>query len=238
MRGTLETFRGGYWHTGWVPGTNRSCVLFDLDGVLVDSRDAITGCINHALTEHGLCAQPVEVLHRFIGPPLASAFVELTGHPSDSKLVASCIDSYRSHYAEASLRETVVVPRIGDVLSELAGEYQLGVATSKSPAFAEPLLGALGLRPFFTAVAGPDLSAHGEDKATTIAAALRMLDYPQRAVMIGDRSHDIAGANAHSLLSIGVTWGIGSRKELRAAGADAMATTPAELPPTVKLLLE
>ncbi len=64
-------------------------VLFDLDGVLVDSRAAITGCINHALVEHKFAARLPEDLHRFIGPSLADAFAELTDHPSESAVVAS-----------------------------------------------------------------------------------------------------------------------------------------------------
>jgi len=205
---------------------------------LVDSRAAITGCINHALAEHGLPVQPVEDLHRFIGPPLATGFAELTGNPPDSALVASCLNSYRARYVEASLQETVVTPGIDTALSELAQRYRLAVATSKPLAFAEPLLSTLGLRPFFTAVAGPDLSAHGESKASTIAASLKMLGHPKRAVMVGDRSHDIVGAHAHSLPSIGVTWGIGSSEELREAGAGSIVHVPAELPTRVKQLLE
>jgi hypothetical protein len=49
---------------------------------------AITGCINHALVEHEFSTQPMDALHRFIGPPLAVAFAQLTGHPPDSALVA------------------------------------------------------------------------------------------------------------------------------------------------------
>lgn len=215
-----------------------SCVLFDLDGVLVDSRAAITGCINHALVEHELPAQPVEELQRFIGPPLVDGFAELTGNAADSAFVASCLDSYRTRYAEASLLETTLTPGIDAVLSELAQHYRLAVATSKPLAFAEPLLSTLGLRPFFTAVAGPDLSAHGESKASTIAASLKMLGHPKRAVMVGDRSHDIVGAKAHSLPSIGVTWGIGSSKELREAGASSIVHVPTELPASVNQLFE
>lgn len=214
------------------------CILFDLDGVLVDSRVAITGCINHALVEHDLSARPQEALHRFIGPSLADAFAELTEHPPDSALVASCLASYRARYAEVSQRETVVAPGIDAVLDELAQQHRLGVATSKPKALAEPLLNALGLRSFFAALAGPDLSVQGESKAATIAAALAMLGNPRRAVMIGDRSHDIVGAHAHELPSVGVTWGIGSAAELHEAGASCIVETPADLPASVRRLLQ
>ena len=215
---------------------SQGAVVFDLDGVLVDSRAPITSCINYALARHGLAEQPEPALLRFIGPPLAVAFAELTGETPTSPLVASCVSSYRERYADASLRETTVVPGITDVLAELTREYRLAVATSKALAFAEPLLAALQLRAFFDVVAGPDLAARTEDKATTIATALAALA-PARAVMVGDRSFDVIGAHARGMPAIGVTWGIGSRQELTAAGADAIADAPADLPGAVDALL-
>jgi phosphoglycolate phosphatase len=77
----------------------------------------------------------------------------------------------------------------------------------------------------------------GESKATTIAAALKMLGHPKRAVMVGDRSQDILGAQSHLLPSIGVTWGIGSAEELRDAGAELVVDVPAELSGSVRQLL-
>ena len=44
------------------------------------------------------------------------------------------------------------------------------------------------------------------------------------AVMIGDRSHDIVGASANGVASIGVLWGFGDLAELTAAGATRIAT--------------
>lgn len=212
-------------------------VLFDLDGVLVDSRAAIAGCINHALDAHGLPERPSASLHRFIGPPLSTAFAELTRQPADSALVQSCLDSYRARYATASLRGTTVVPGIPDTLARLAASHRLAVATSKPLAFAEPLLDTLGLRDAFEEIAAPDLNAHSEDKAATIRDALSALK-AQHAVMVGDRSFDIIGAHACSIPAIGVTWGIGSPEELRTSGADAIVDSPSQLPNAVSDTLQ
>src|SRR5262245_23434869 len=83
-------------------------VIFDLDGVLVDSRAAISGAMNHALAANGFGERPAEELYRYIGPPLASAFAELTGRPIGSDVVNACLASYRARYAVTSLTETVV----------------------------------------------------------------------------------------------------------------------------------
>ena len=71
----------------------------------------------------------------------------------------------------------------------------------------------------------PDADIHD-----LLAAVLRVerID-PNRAVMVGDRSHDMIGARANGVRAIGVLWGYGSRQELEAAGADGVAPVPDDL---------
>jgi phosphoglycolate phosphatase len=208
-------------------------VLFDLDGVLVDSRGPISRCINRALATHGVPEREPADLYRYIGPPLLTAFAELLDEPVTSAAVLGCAATYRELYAEASLTETAVMPGIADALAALrrAGR-RLGVATSKPRPFAEPLLEKLGMREHFAVVAGPELDATGEDKTTTVGAALRAL-CADRGAMVGDRSFDMVAARAHGLHAVGVGWGIGSRAELEAAGAQRIVSSPAELPAAV-----
>lgn len=213
-----------------------TAVLFDLDGVLIDSRVAITRSINHALRTFGLPARPQPELVRFIGPPLAVAFAELTGAAVESPLVRDCVGAYRDRYKVASLRETRLVPGIDAALAELSTRHRLAIATSKARPFAEPLLEWLGILRRFDAVAAPGLHATSESKATTIAAALAAVG-STRAVMVGDRSFDVEGARANGLPAIGVTWGIGDRAELCLAGSDVVVSAPGELLEAVPALL-
>jgi phosphoglycolate phosphatase len=213
-----------------------TAVLFDLDGVLLDSRLAIGNCLSHALEAQGLPAQSVASLERFIGPPLTLAFAELTGHPEHSEIVLACLASYRTRYREASLIETTVFPGIPEALGVLVDRHRLAVATSKPTAFAEPLLSALDLRDNFEHVAGPELDAHREDKATTIKAGLAKLG-ASKAVMVGDRLFDVIGAHACGLPAIGVSWGIGSVQELAEAGADLIVDDPQDLPEAISDLI-
>jgi phosphoglycolate phosphatase len=199
--------------------------------VLIDSRLAITHCLNRALAAHGLPERPPEQLYRFIGPPQAGAFAELVGEPPDAPLVRACIRSYRECYAATSLANTEVFAGIPEALDALAAGHLLAVATSKMRPFAEALLRGLGLRERFAAVAGPEVDAH-DDKTATVAAALAALGETS-AVMVGDRSFDMIAARAHGIPGLGVGWGIGSPGELEAAGARRVVATPAELPGAV-----
>jgi phosphoglycolate phosphatase len=213
----------------------RSAVIFDLDGVLIDSRLAITHCLNHALAAHGLPERPPEELYRFIGPPQAGAFAELVGEPADAPLVRACILTYRECYAATALANTQVFAGIPEALEALAAEHRLAVATSKMRPFAEALLRGFGLWERFAAVAGPEVDSH-DDKTATVAAALAALG-EARAVMVGDRSFDMVAARAHGIPGLGVGWGIGSRAELEGAGAQRIVGAPGELPGAVSAAL-
>ena len=57
---------------------------------------------------------------------------------------------------------------------------------------------------------------------------------PSETVMVGDRKHDVIGARENGLACIGVLYGYGSREELTAAGAAALAADLGELSALLK----
>jgi phosphoglycolate phosphatase len=197
--------------------------------VLADSRLAITSCMNHALAASGREPVPPESLYPLIGPSLSYGFASLLDVEPDDPAVAACIASYRSVYADVSLRDTPTYPGVPEALAEIAPGRRLAVATSKPRAFAEPLLRALGLRERFEAVFAPELDLHVESKTTTVGRALEALGASE-GTMVGDRHVDMQAASAHGLRAVGVCWGFGTAAELRDAGADILVDTPAELP--------
>ncbi len=209
-------------------------ILFDLDGVLVDSRVPITRCLNHGLEANGLRPEPPESLYRYIGPPLADAYtVILQAQGAPQELVGACVAAYRERYRTASLEETELVPGMAAVVAGLAQRMPVAVATSKPTDFAIPILETLGLATHFRAVVGPCVEARSEPKSETVARALEALgdcgSRPAQVAMVGDRHHDVDAGRAHGLLTVGVAWGIGSEAELREAGADHFVTQPDDL---------
>jgi phosphoglycolate phosphatase len=203
-------------------------VLFDLDGVLIDSRTAIVRCIEHGLRAVGAPVPPAVELERFIGPPLIDGFAELAG----PDLAAGCLAAYRERYVVSSLDETTAVPGAREALAAVAAAVPVAVATSKPHAYAGPLCDRLGFSPHLRAIAGPELDAPSEIKSVTVARALAALGLSPGAdaPLVGDRLHDVDAARANGLPCVGVLWGIGDEAELLAAGADPIVAAPAELP--------
>lgn len=211
-------------------------VIFDFDGVLADSGPVITDCIHRVLVARGFSPPTTEQLLASVGPPLATSFARLTAEAIDSTEVAACVADFREIHGTAALERTRTFPGVREALAQLAPNYALAVATSRPAQLMAPLLPAMGLASFFEVVAAPDIDDAIEAKAVTIGKALDRMGHPE-AVMVGDRSFDAIGAQAHDLPAIGVTWGAGSRQELEAAGADPILDHPSQLVDAVERAL-
>ncbi|HEX4034617.1 MAG TPA: HAD hydrolase-like protein [Solirubrobacteraceae bacterium] len=204
-------------------------IVFDFDGVLADSLVPVTESIDAALGEHGFAQRGTEELRRFIGPPTYVAFSELLALPAHDPLVAEVVATYRRTYASVYLAQTSLYDGIAEMLEALAaGDEPLALATSKSVTFAQPLLDALGIAGSFAAVAAAAPNDAEDDKTAIVARALAQTR-ASGGTMVGDRRFDVEAALAHGLRPLGVGWGIGSEQELRDAGAETVAATPAEL---------
>ncbi len=204
-------------------------LLFDLDGTLTDPFEGITNSVVYALEKFGIAVADRRALTKFIGPPLFDSFTQFYG--MDEAAARQAIAYYREYFETTGLFENAVYPDIPPVLEELRRRgKQLVVATSKPEKFAVQIMQHFSLDGYFKAIAGATLDDSRTKKADVIAYALATSGADGRkSAMIGDREHDIWGAKANGLYSVGVLYGFGSREELLRAGADAVAATPREL---------
>jgi phosphoglycolate phosphatase len=165
-----------------------------------------------------------------VGPPIGVSIAALLKLCGDDRVDLG-IATYRARYSAVGLYECAVFPGILEMLAALAGAgHTLCVATSKRRDFAERVVDHLGLRRYLPTVYGALPGGGLDDKADMLAELLRVEGYdPASTVMVGDRLHDIFAAQANALRSVGVLWGYGGRVELEAAGATAIAATPAEV---------
>lgn len=200
-------------------------ILFDLDGVLADSRRPIIDCVNEALEALGLARKTDEEIVPMIGPPTEIGFAMVLDVAPEDPLVDDLVRGYRARYA-TELMTTPSYPGVPDTVRQLGQDHLLGVATSKPRRFALPTLEAIGLATEFAYVAGPEPDGPN-DKLSMVTEAAKAL--PDAQVMVGDRSFDMLAAKELGLTAIGVTWGFGTREELEEAGADELVDSAAEL---------
>ena len=205
-------------------------LLFDLDGTIVDSSRGITNCAIYALEKFGITVTDRRELYRFIGPPLVDSFRDFYGFSDESAKAA--VAFYRERYREVGMYENDIYEGIPELLESLrARGKRIFLATSKPEEFAKKILEYLKLDKYFDLIAGATFDRSRDTKESVIRYALAEggLVPDETVVMIGDRLHDVEGAQAVGLDSIGVLWGFGSREELESAGATCIAATPEEL---------
>ena len=210
-------------------------VLMDLDGTLTDPFPGITRCIQHALAALGQSVPPANDLRWCIGPPLTKSFAKLL-NTQDPRQIDEAMAKYRERFSTVGLYENSVFPGIADALRILQEQgHDLVVATSKPTVFSVRIIEHFGLKKYFRSVDGSELDGTRGDKTSLIAHILKRDGIPaEKAVMVGDREHDIIGARENQVRGIGVLWGYGSREELEAAGAVTCLSTPLELPSVIQ----
>lgn len=119
---------------------------------------------------------------------------------------------------------------IAEVLETLAARgWTLGVATGKSDRGLDHCLATHGLSSLVATRQTADRHPSKPHPAMLEAALAEAGATPGEAVMIGDTQYDIAMARSAGVRAIGVAWGYHEAAELIAAGADAVADTPAHL---------
>jgi len=204
--------------------------LFDLDGTLIDSETGIVQSIEYALGRLGATAPPRETLRGWIGPPLRATFPLVLG--DDPARTEQAVAHYSERFTKIGWTEHTPYAGIDAVIDALAARgTRLAVVTTKVELHAGRIVQSLPFGAQFERVYAAAAGSTHSEKATMIARALSDFGVaPEHAAMVGDRHFDIEGARANGVRAIGVGWGFGSREELRDAGADAIATTPQELP--------
>lgn len=201
-------------------------ILFDLDGTITDSYDGITRSYVHAFTAIGVEPPTPEALRAVVGPPLR---VSMRQFGLTEPQVLAAIAAYRDRYLTVGWLENRVFDGMAELLADLAQSGRtMAITTSKDEAIARRIVDHFGLTRYFGVVAGASDDGTRPTKADVIAHALGVLQStgnPSRAVMIGDRAHDVEGAAAHGIPTIGVRWGYALPGEIETAQQAARAST-------------
>jgi len=209
---------------------NFDTILFDLDGTLTDPAEGITNSVIYALKKMGIAPPERKELLKFIGPPLAQSFEKYFNLSYKQSLKA--VDIYREYFAPKGLFENTLFDGVPEMLKNLKKDgKKIVLATSKPTVFANKILKHFNLYDYFDLTVGSNLDGSLTNKAEVITVALERLGNikKDRAVMVGDRSHDVIGGIKNGLFTVGVTFGYGSEEELKAAGASHIVNSVKEL---------
>ncbi|MGW7199453.1 HAD-IA family hydrolase [Streptomyces chryseus] len=207
-----------------IPGTGFRAVVFDLDGVLVDSYEVMREAFSVAYREVvGAGEAPFAEYNRHLGRYFPD-IMKIMGLPLEMEA-----PFVRESYRLAS--QVPVFDGVPEMLRELRGRgIPLAVATGKAGDRARALLGQLGLADMFETIIGSDEVAHPKPAPDMVRLAVSVLGArPEETVMIGDAVTDLQSAHGAGVAAVAALWAGVDEEALLAAGPVAILNRPAEV---------
>ncbi|HEX5083661.1 MAG TPA: phosphoglycolate phosphatase [Blastocatellia bacterium] len=226
------------------------CLLFDLDGTLVDSRADLVNSVNLMLAELGRRTLPDTRVLSFVGEGArmlveralkADQNEETPSHNANPANPIGCdIDQalgiFRRHYREHLLDQTRAYPGVEQTLARLC-HIPKAVVTNKPYEFTIPLLEGVGLSSYFEVVIGGDsLPERKPSPMMLFEAASRCGVDASECLMVGDSRVDVVAGKAAHMKTCGYVPGFRGRTELVEAGVDYVIERFSELCELVECL--
>ena len=201
---------------------NIKAVLFDLDGTLVDSSEAIIDTVEKVLESKGLKCNRADVAG-MIGLPLENIFGVLVPNLSKEE-IWQLVYEYREYYIVHHLEKTAIHPSAKMILRELkARGFKLGIITAK---YREPVTDVLAhfgiLELFDVVVTGYEVKRHKPAPDIVLEAAKRLGISPKQCVVVGDSPLDVQAGKQAGSFTIGVVSKTYVKKQLKSAKPTAI----------------
>jgi len=188
-------------------------ILFDLDGTLIDSTEAILESFDVAFKTFNNPTPSDEKIKELIGLPLDIMFVKL-GVSEEKKW--DYVNAYKQHYRKISTQKTKLLPYAKETIIKASKIAKLGVVTTKTSRYSAELLEHFGVLKYFEVLIGREDVEHPKPHPEPILKALKKLNYKDNNVyMIGDTCLDCISAKEANINSIGVHSGYGDKKDLK-----------------------
>lgn len=209
-----------------------SCVLFDLDGTLVDTAPDLLACLNKALAQYGHAAAQSETVRPFISYGAAAMINACVGALAPAGQQAEILDTMLACYQNNIAEHSVFFDGIPALLDTLdARGLKWGVVTNKRARFTDPLMAALRLTNRAACIVSGDTTNHPKPHPEPMLAACRQAGvHPTECVYIGDACHDITAGKSARMKTLAALYGyLKPDDQPETWGADALIASPTAL---------
>ena len=177
-------------------------ILFDLDGTLIDSTEAILESFNVAFKTFNKTAPNKKEIKKLIGLPLDIMFEKLG---ISRNKVWDFVDAYKSHYRQISTKKTKLLPKAKEAVIKASEFSRLGIVTTKTAKYSKELMEHFGLMDYFEVLIGREDVENPKPHPEPILRAVHLMGANKEAAfMIGDTCLDMVSAKEAGVFGVGV----------------------------------
>ncbi|EFU70931.1 HAD family hydrolase [Aliarcobacter butzleri] len=190
-------------------------ILFDLDGTLIDSTDAIVSTFRFAFKEQGFDFRGSDKnIKDLIGYPLDIMFERLG---VSKQKVWDYVDSYKNRYRVISVEQTTLLENAFEAVQLASKIARVSVVTTKTRMYTIPILDNFNITQYFEIITGRENVENPKPHPEPILKTLAQMNYDKNSDdvwMIGDTKLDLICANEAKVNAIGVLCGYSDEEEL------------------------
>ena len=187
-------------------------LLFDLDGTVIDSTEAILEGFKVAFETFGGEVPSDEAIKNEIGHTLENMFLTLG---VDKEMVSEHVHAYKMHYRIISCQKTILLDGAREAIVKASKFATLGVVTTKTGEYSTILLEHMNLMHYFSVLIGREHVENPKPHEEPILKALAKLEHDRNKTwMIGDTCMDIDSAKNAGVKSVAVTSGYATHSML------------------------
>ncbi len=190
-----------------------ACVIFDLDGTLVDTAGDITASLNYTLKRLKFPMVTESDVMDFIGDGMHSLLSKATGR-TEPEFIERGVRIYRAHYARHCCDLSRPYPGVSRLLGELSG-HKMGIVTNKIEKISLKIIKKLGIFRQVRHVFGGDTLLNRKPHPEPVEKMMKLLACrPDQTLFVGDSPTDIQAGHNAGAFTCAVTYGYKSRSEL------------------------
>jgi phosphoglycolate phosphatase len=209
-----------------------SCVLFDLDGTLVDTIADIAAAMNHALIKYGYPARDEDAYRLLVGNGIRRlAYDALPETARNDSLAAIVSGEALQYYAQHPADCAKPYPGMAAVIGELKRQkVKTAVLSNKPDEITQLVIAKLFNAELFDCVTGERPGVARKPDPESSWELLAALDRtPRQTMLVGDSEVDMETAKNIGCLPVGVSWGFRTANTIEKAGAALIVNRPEEL---------
>ncbi|MFA5872230.1 MAG: HAD family hydrolase [Parcubacteria group bacterium] len=196
-------------------------IIFDFDGVIVDSYEIFKDAFVAACFENGY--QQISTKKEFLNLFDGNLYESLEHTGISKEAIQKILKKFKEN-AHLEHNNLKFFEGIRETLAELAGENKLFVVSSNLSGIVQDLLRFHKIM-FFEEVLGSDKGTSKVKKIESIRAKLPGYDF----LYVGDTKGDMIEGRLGGVKTVAVTWGWHSREKLFEGNPDFIVNTPKEL---------